>query len=217
MTQSREDYLKKIVELGGEHQVVSNKALVQALNVSAAAVTDMNSRLLKEGLISYQPYKGVQVTDKGLQKANKLIRKHRLWELFLVEKLQFAWDEVHEEAEKLEHVSSDKLMEQLAILLGHPKYDPHGGVIPNPDGSIPETDYVNLSEVKGQSQIVIREVSDLPEILAYIAQKGIQLGQHYQLEEYDKLNEIYILASPATPKHILVNQKAAEQIKVEVL
>lgn len=217
MTPTREDYLKRIVELGGEHQIISNKELVQALDVSAASVTEMNNRLLKDGLITYIPYKGVQVTRQGLQRANQLIRKHRIWELFLVEILNFNWDEVHDEAEKLEHVSSDKLIERLANLLGNPKYDPHGGVIPNADGSIPETSFVYLSDLKTKHHIIIREVNDLPENLAYISKKQIQLGQDYFMQEYDPLNAIYMLEDSESGERIFINQKAAQQIKVEIL
>lgn len=217
MTPSKEDYLKKIVELGGEHQIISNKKLVQAMGVSAASVTEMNTRLLKADLITYIPYKGVQVTPQGLRQANQLIRKHRIWESFLVEKLNFDWDEVHEEAEKLEHVSSDKLIDRLAELLGNPKYDPHGGLIPNSDGSMPASSFINLSELDCSSHFIIREVSDLPEILAYISQKQIHLGQKYYLQEYDQLNAIHVLVVPETQQLILVNQETANQIKIELV
>ena len=113
MTPHKEDYLKVIMELGGDKQLVNNKQIGQALSVSAASVTEMSVKLLKDGLISHIPYQGVQITDKGQLIANKLIRKHRLWEVFLSEKLDFNWDEVHDEAELLEHVSSDRLIDSL--------------------------------------------------------------------------------------------------------
>ena len=138
MTPHKEDYLKVIVELGGTNELVNNKQIGKALSVSPASVTEMSSKLLKEGYISHIPYQGVQITEKGLLIANKLIRKHRLWEVFLADKLGFDWTEVHEEAELLEHVSSDFLIDRLDAYLGFPKYDPHGGVIPDKDGRIEE-------------------------------------------------------------------------------
>src|SRR5690606_28481812 len=101
MTPSKEDYLKTIVSLGGATKVVNNKQLVAAMNVSAASVTDMNTKLLKEGLITHTPYRGVQVTEKGLRLANQVIRKHRIWEVFLLEKLGYDWKEVHADADRL--------------------------------------------------------------------------------------------------------------------
>jgi len=109
MTPHKEDYLKVIMELGGDQQMINNKQIGKALSVSAASVTEMSTKLLKDGLISHIPYQGVQITEKGQLIANKLIRKHRLWEVFLADKLGFNWGDVHEEAEMLEHVPSDRL------------------------------------------------------------------------------------------------------------
>ena len=118
---SKEDYIKTIYSLNGAKDIVSNKQLAHSLSVSAASVTDMNNRLKKENLITYYPYKGVQLTDIGIQIANKLIRKHRIWEVFLYEKLGFDWDEVHVEADRLEHASSEKVINALSELLGDRK------------------------------------------------------------------------------------------------
>ena len=153
MTPHKEDYLKVIMELGGDKQLVNNKQIGQALSVSAASVTEMSVKLLKDGLISHIPYQGVQITEKGQLIANKLIRKHRLWEVFLSEKLDFNWDEVHEEAELLEHVSSDRLVDRLDAYLGFPKYDPHGGVIPDKEGRIEVYESKPLTELEVGTQI----------------------------------------------------------------
>ena len=113
MTPNREDYLKLILELGGDVQQISNKQIVIGLNISAASVSEMITKLVKEELIDHIPYKGVQLTPKGLSLASSLIRKHRLWEVFLVEHLGYSWNDVHDEAEVLEHITSNTLATRL--------------------------------------------------------------------------------------------------------
>jgi len=109
MTPNREDYLKLILELGGDQIKISNKQIVSGLNISAASVSEMITKLVKEGLVEHTPYQGVQLTLAGLTSASALIRRHRLWEVFLVEHLNYTWNEVHDDAEVLEHVTSEKL------------------------------------------------------------------------------------------------------------
>lgn len=138
MTPNREDYLKLILELGGDQQQISNKQIVSGLAISAASVSEMISKLVKEGLVKHTPYQGVQLTTAGLEKASSLIRRHRLWEVFLVEHLNYSWNEVHDDAEVLEHVTSDTLAHRLEIYLNHPEYCPHGGMIPKETQTIHE-------------------------------------------------------------------------------
>ena len=133
MTPNREDYLKLIFELGGDEVKVNNKQIVSGLDVSAASVSEMIS-----------PYQGVQLTEKGLKKASTLIRKHRIWEVFLVEHLNYTWNDVHEEAEVLEHVTSQTLVNRLADYLNHPEFCPHGGVIPEDNQPIHEEKQTTL-------------------------------------------------------------------------
>ena len=118
------------LELGGDQKKINNKQIVSGLDVSAASVSEMISKLLKEGLVEHSPYQGVQLTESGLASASALIRKHRLWEVFLVEHLNYSWNEVHDDAEVLEHVTSGTLADHLEAYLGHPKFCPHGGMIP---------------------------------------------------------------------------------------
>lgn len=181
MTPSKEDYLKTIAGLGGETKIVNNKQLVEALHVSAASVTDMNSKLLKEGLITRIPYKGVQVTEKGLRLANQVIRKHRIWEVFLLEKLGYDWKEVHAEADRLEHASSDELIERLYHFLGEPEFDPHGGTIPARDSTTSAAQSTSLIELSPGESFVIKEVKDDQPFLEYLTSKKIQLRAHYTL------------------------------------
>lgn len=214
MTPNKEDYIKAIYELGGETDVVSNKKLVQALSVSAASVTEMNARLLKEDLITYTPYQGVKLTENGLRIANKLIRKHRLWEVFLSEKLGYNWNEVHADADLLEHVSSDFLIDRLASFLNEPKFDPHGGMIPNKDGTMKEMNLTPLVEVDEGKHFVIKEVDDQEEFLKYLLQKNVQLGDEYILKEIEPY-EGPLTIENNTDEETIISHKAAFKILVE--
>lgn len=216
MTPSKEDYLKKIVELGGETTVVNNKQLVQAMNVSAASVTDMNSRLLKEGLITHVPYKGVQVTKKGLRLANQLIRKHRIWEVFLSEKLGYDWKDVHNDADRLEHASSDRLIERLNEFLGEPEFDPHGGKIPNKDGTLDTTDFPLLVTLDIGTTFVVKEVADDQEFLEYLTEKGIQLSTKYRLIDAESF-EGPLTLQDSNGETTVLSYKAAFNMYVEVI
>lgn len=217
---SKEDYLKTIYSLKGADQIVSNKQLTKALSVSAASVTDMNNRLEKEQLITYYPYKGVQLTDLGIQVANQLIRKHRIWEVFLHEKLGFHWNEVHEEADRLEHASSDKVIERLSDLLGNPEFDPHGGIIPNADGTVNKNriPLVTLEEVKVNQSFIVKEVpDDDTELLDYLSEKDFSLNDKYKITEADTYDGTITIVNLSTNKSFTISAKALEKIKVSLL
>lgn len=214
MTPSKEDYLKTIVSLGGATKVVNNKQLVAAMNVSAASVTDMNTKLLKEGLITHTPYRGVQVTEKGLRLANQVIRKHRIWEVFLLEKLGYDWKEVHADADRLEHASSDLLIERLNQFLGEPEFDPHGGRIPAKDGTTESYDYPQLNDLSSGDSFVVKEVEDDPDFLDYITVKGIKLEQKYTLLAKEAYEGSLALQN-ADGKTFMLSYKAAFKVFVE--
>src|SRR6201990_2370199 len=133
-TLAEENYLKSIYHLSLDAVNVSTNQLAAFLNTKASSVTDMLKKLSDKGLINYTPYQGVTLTAAGEKIAVNIIRKHRLWEYFLVEKLGFKWDEVHEMAEEMEHISSNELIDRLDKFMGFPKYDPHGDPIPDCDG-----------------------------------------------------------------------------------
>jgi len=215
MTPHKEDYLKVIVELGGTNELINNKEIGKALSVSPASVTEMSSKLLKEGFISHIPYQGVQITEKGLLIANKLIRKHRLWEVFLADKLGFDWTEVHEEAELLEHVSSDFLIDRLDAYLGFPKYDPHGGVIPDKDGIIEESSGHPMTDLAVGRRFIIKEVDDDDqEFLSYLLDKNVKLGVPYQLTEIENYEGPYTFVSQ-NHENFQISYKAAQKIYVQ--
>jgi len=145
MTTSEENYLKVIYHLSNlSPKGVNTNAIAAMLDTKASSVTDMLKKLSEKDWINYQKYQGVSLTDKGKFNAKIIVRKHRLWEVFLVEKLGFAWDEVHEVAEELEHIQSEKLINQLDQFLNFPSFDPHGDPIPNAKGEIKKIDKADL-------------------------------------------------------------------------
>src|SRR5215213_2659158 len=144
---SKENYLKAIFHLQSQDGVVTTNELAEELQTRAASVTDMLKKLKDQKLLMYEKYKGFRLSPEGRKVAIQIIRKHRLWEHFLVEKLQFGWDEVHEIAEELEHISSKKLIDRLDEYLGFPKWDPHGDPIPDSNGKFERVEQVSLLDL----------------------------------------------------------------------
>lgn len=217
---SKEDYIKTIYSLNGCETIISNKQLANSLSVSAASVTDMNNRLQKEKLITYYPYKGVKLTDLGIKVANQLIRKHRIWEVFLFEKLGFEWNEVHVEADRLEHASSDKVIERLSELLGHPEYDPHGGIIPNADGTVDldKVPLISLKDVTLNQNFVVKEVPDEDSVLLnYLSQKGFNLNGKYMVTDIETYDGTLTLKNKKNDDSFTVSGKALKNIRVALL
>jgi len=178
MTQSEENYLKAVFHLAGSRtDKVSTNAIAEYLQTKPSSVTDMVKKLSGKGLLHYKKYQGVFLTDQGAKKALSVIRKHRLWETFLVEKLDFSWDEIHEVAEQLEHIKSEKLIDQLDSFLGFPKVDPHGDPIPDKNGKMEEqhTRLLSLLPVNSTSVCVgVRDTS--VSFLNYLDKNKIALG-----------------------------------------
>src|ERR1700761_538221 len=150
---SKEDHLKAIFHLQQEHGIVTTNALAASLGTRAASVTDMLKKLKEQKLVNYERYKGFKLNNEGKKAAVQIIRKHRLWEYFLVKKLQFGWDEVHDIAEELEHISSRKLIDRLDAFLGHPDTDPHGDPIPDSQGRLQIRRQLSLSELPLNKQV----------------------------------------------------------------
>lgn len=216
MTPSKEDYIKLIVELGDNNRIVANKEIAEAMDVKAASVTDMIIKLVEDGLVDYEPYKGVRATHKGHALASKLIRKHRIWEVFLFENLGYSWDEVHDEADVLEHASSDKLIERLYNYLGQPTHDPHGGVIPEEGGLIDRSDYTRLADLKEPIRFKFIETSDEPELLKYIDNKNFKLNQDYLFIDRDPYDGQFLLQNQSG-EQISLSPGAANNIYIEKL
>ncbi len=215
MTPNREDYLKIILELGGDTTKVNNKQIVSSLAVSPASVSEMISKLVKEQLVEHSPYQGVQLTETGLQKASSLIRKHRLWEVFLVEHLDYSWNEVHDDAEVLEHVTSEQLADHLEGYLNHPMHCPHGGIIPKKEQVVHEERRQTLESYPVGSKVRIARVLDEKELLDYLVTIDLNIDEEYEIVD------VAAYEGPITiqnqQKKIPVSFKAASTIFVDKL
>jgi len=190
MTLSEEDYIKAIYHLEkDENKTVSTNAVAQQMDTKPSSVTDMIKKLSEKGVVHYKKYKGVSLTEYGQKIALSLVRKHRLWEVFLVEKLDFSWDEVHEVAEQLEHIKSEKLIDQLDKHLGFPQVDPHGDPIPSKKGEFKKTIKKLLNEVPiGTSGICVGVKDSSPPFLKFLDKNKIALGDTILIlekEEFD--------------------------------
>jgi DtxR family Mn-dependent transcriptional regulator len=182
--QAIEDYLKTIYTLSEVESPVSTSRIAEARQVKAGSVTNMLQRLAKLNLVNYEKQYGVTLTRNGQKIALEVLRHHRLIELYLIEALGFSWDEVHEQADILEHVISEKLEERIAAALGHPTFDPHGDPIPGKDGTIVSLDYRPLATLTvGESAIVARIVEDNSELLRYLAELGLMPGTAVRILE----------------------------------
>ena len=185
MTTSEENYLKVIYHLSNlSPKGVNTNAIAAMLDTKASSVTDMLKKLSEKDWINYQKYQGVSLTDKGKFNAKIIVRKHRLWEVFLVEKLGFAWDEVHEVAEELEHIQSEKLINQLDQYLNFPSFDPHGDPIPNAKGEIIKIEKQLVSEIQVGKTITCVGVKDTSvDFLQYLNKQNISLGTKMKVLE----------------------------------
>jgi DtxR family Mn-dependent transcriptional regulator len=190
LSYAEENYLKAILKLSGSPDgTVSTNAIAAQLETSAASVTDMLKKLSDKELITYQRYKGASLSEEGQRIATSLIRKHRLWEVFLVQSLGMTWDEVHEIAEELEHIQSDRLIERLDHFLGHPKFDPHGDPIPNEQGRYTLRAQIPLSSLAaGQTGMIIGVKEDDSPFLKHLNEKGLSIGKVLRVmtvDDYD--------------------------------
>ena len=220
MTRSEENYIKTIFHLGrkGTQEVAPN-AIAELMETKPSSVTDMIKRLSEKDLVNYKRYQGVSLTALGNKTALGIIRKHRLWEVFLVEKLDFSWDEVHEVAEQLEHIKSDKLIDSLDRLLAFPKFDPHGDPIPDKNGGFKERDRELLSEVPINTGGVCVGVKDSSAtFLKFLDKNGIALGNQIkvmEIEEFDGSLNIEIDGRKMQISHVIASNlyiKANDEI-----
>jgi DtxR family transcriptional regulator, Mn-dependent transcriptional regulator len=172
-----EDYLKAIYVLRQEHSEVTTSLLANHLGFAPPSITGMVQKLAKLGLVTYEPYQGVTLTEYGQRTALEVLRHHRLLELFLVQALGYSWEEVHAEAEVLEHVISETFEARIAAQLGHPTVDPHGDPIPAVDGTLPPCSGHPLTQLRsGHSGEIVRVTAQHPEHLRYFAQLGLVPG-----------------------------------------
>ena len=217
LSHSEENYLKAVYALtpADNPDGISTSDIAERLNTKASSVTDMVQKLAEKELLNYKKYQGVQLTDTGKRAAVEVVRKHRLWETFLKEKLGFGWDEVHEIAEQLEHIQSEELIERLDRFLGFPKYDPHGDPIPDPSGKIQTGSSQPISELKVGERGVITGVRDSSaSFLQYLDKQRLILGTEViviEFFEYDQSVKI-----KAGGKEITISYEVSKNIKVQL-
>jgi len=205
ISHTEENYLKAIFKISEkDNKSASTNAISKEMSTSAASVTDMLKRLADKSLINYEKYKGVTLTKKGNTIATNLVRRHRLWEVFLLEQLDFSWDEVHDIAEQLEHIKSDELIDRLDRFLKYPKFDPHGDPIPDADGNFTYRKQVLLSTLNQNEKGIIVGVNEhSSSFLQYLDRQKLNLGATISvLEHFDYDSSKRIMLNGKT-EHIL--------------
>ena len=178
LTAPVEDYLKAIYAIGRGTGAAATNEIAQRLAIAPASVSGMVRRLADQGLLAYERYRGVRLTDAGKRAALRTLRRHRVIEAYLAEALNYPWDRVHAEAERLEHAASDELIDRMAATIGEPEFDPHGAPIPTREGAVDETVYKSLGDLEiGASGSVVRVADEDPEMLRYLAELSIVPGK----------------------------------------
>ena len=217
MTPMKEDYLKIIFELGGTSKLVSNKNLAMSLGVAAGSVTEMVNKMADEKLVTHEPYSGIRLTNKGKKLAEELVRKHRIWETFLNQKLHFGIADVHDEAEKLEHVTSDEMIDRLDDFLDNPTHCPHGGVIPTRDGHYASESYTPLNEAKTGSTVIIERFIDNHDLLVHLTKVQIDLGDKIKVVSRDGFdNSLTVDNLTDKINGIVIGEKTANNVFVNI-
>ncbi len=217
MTFSEENYLKTIYHLTTISEAeVSTNAIAEKMETKASSVTDMLRKLAEKNLVDYKKYQGVFLTEKGKLAAKMIVRKHRLWEVFLVEKLHFTWDEVHDVAEQLEHIKSEQLINKLDDFLGNPTEDPHGDPIPDAKGKIVKTEKQLLSDLEvNQTGICVGVKDSSSEFLKYLDKQEIALGSKIEIvsrETFDSSTKIKV-----DTKELTISHKIATNLFVKII
>lgn len=211
-----ENYLKYIFQLGETQDgLVKTNDLAYKLDHSAASVTDMLKKLSDKRLVVYKKYYGVSLTKFGLQIAIHVLRKHRLWETFLVKNLKFTWDKIHDIAEQLEHIQSDELIDKMDEYLGYPKFDPHGDPIPDKQGNISVPNVICLADAKMKKQYILSNVNDdSAAFLKYLNKIQLQLNDRIKItdkEEFDETIQLII----NDKKQLTISKDAAQNMCVK--
>ncbi|TPD72049.1 metal-dependent transcriptional regulator [Flavobacterium microcysteis] len=217
MTFSEENYLKTIYHLTtASDSEVSTNAIAEKMETKASSVTDMLKKLADKGLVNYKKYQGVSLTEEGKLAAKMIVRKHRLWEVFLVEKLGFSWDEVHDIAEQLEHIKSEKLINKLDDFLDNPTEDPHGDPIPDREGRIVKIEKQLLSELsENQFGICVGVKDTSSEFLKYLDKQEIALGS--KIEFLSKESFDLSLRIKVNGKELTISNKIASNLFVKLV
>lgn len=212
---SREDYLKTIFELGGDVNNISNKLICRELEISSASVSEMIAKLVEGNYVNHVPYKGVRLTSKGIKTAALLIRKHRLWEVFLVNKLNYKINDVNSEAEILEHVTNRELAIRLEKYLDFPLKCPHGGIIPDVNGDFPEQSNISLLSLKIGKMAVIDRITDRYDSLEFISDNFLSIGDKIKVIDINEHLDIIKVFDLNSNKNLKLKFKICERIFVK--
>ncbi|MBP2623557.1 metal-dependent transcriptional regulator [Streptococcus oricebi] len=213
MTPNKEDYLKCIYEISTHTQKITNKEIAQLMQVSPPAVTEMIKKMLAENLLVKDKKRGYKLTQLGLELVSELYRKHRLIEVFLVNHLGYTTDEIHEEAEVLEHTVSERFVERLDQMLDFPETCPHGGTVPAKGQLLVEQYQLTLEAAKEAGNYILRRVHDDFELLKYLEKQELKIGDQIRLIHYDPYTQVYLLE--VKDQEIQVGPLIAQQIYVE--
>jgi len=216
VTLSEENYLKAIYHLGKEGTVaVSTNAIAEKIESKASSVTDMIKKLAEKNLANYVKYQGVTLTNEGRLAAASVIRKHRLWEVFLVDKLNFSWDEVHEVAEQLEHIKSLKLVNELDAFLQYPKHDPHGDPIPDKYGNCSPIKSINILEIEEGKEGILTFVKDSSDIfLKYLNKNNLALGDTIKVLDFEPFDNS--LSIETKTKKLIISKEVAQNLYLSI-
>lgn len=214
---AEENYLKIIYRLSeGHDEDISTNAVAELTETKAASVTDMLRKLAEKGWVNYQKYQGVRLSPAGEKIALEIVRKHRLWEVFLVEKMGFNWDEVHEIAEQLEHIESDALIEKLDAFLEYPKTDPHGDPIPGKNGEMPDLGYLHLAEIKAGNRCTLMGVAkDSAVFLQLLTKMKLSLGAAIQVQEVNAFDRS-VSVSIDGGQPVFISHEVAKNVLVKL-
>jgi DtxR family transcriptional regulator, Mn-dependent transcriptional regulator len=212
-TLAEENYLKSIYHLSLNTGNVSTNQIAASLNTKAASVSDMLKKLADKALVNYAKYQGVTLTSTGEKIAVNIIRKHRLWEYFLVEKLNFKWDEVHEMAEEMEHISSKELIDRLDKFMDYPRHDPHGDPIPDSNGNFKPNDLIAVVDVKANTKGIISGVRDhSATFLQYLEKQQLTIGKKITVTEVIDYDRSMIIQSG--DKNIHISREVANNLLI---
>ena len=214
-----EDYLKTIYELTRSNDRATTNQIADRMGVTPASVTNMIQKLAATDppLLDYRKHHGVQLTPQGERAALEIIRHHRLLEMFLHQTLGYSWDEVHEEADRLEHVISEELEERIAVSLGDPQHDPHGDPIPSRDLRMPKSSEVTLSQLRPSQEAQVKRVSDNdPDLLRYLSGMGIKPAAHLIILDYSSFDNNLQVQVAGEVDPVVLGSKVTSQVFVEI-
>ena len=216
-TLTEENYIKSIYTLSQESGEVFVSELAKKLSVKLPTVNSMVKKLSAKKIVAYAPYKGIKLTEKGKKEALSIIRKHRLAELFLVEYMGLGWEEVHDIAEQLEHVDSERFYDRIDEMLGYPKADPHGEPIPDVNGKISAQNRITLSQVtEGKSARITAVGNDEKSFLDHLNSKGLQIGDSVTVKKKELFDGSVTLSMKGKKETMFLSHQVAERIWVEV-